>query len=378
MLLHRCVSMGSGWVGGWTDGRTDGRTHRHAGSAASCALCNHRGCSIPVTVSRCPSPVPIPSLSPALGTALRSIPLCRDARMGSTEPPPARIPPSPAQIPPPPRPGSPPGRYLQALGNGAEQHQVHQPPDPPHAAGTPRPRASVSGGHGRGPRLAPGDRGGGGGAEPRRPYAPPQRSRPGSAQIGSARLGSARRGAVHAAPPQLGGEEDWRGVRGGRGAEDARFGAARFGCAHPSAAPQPRVDPAAFRGCRSRPRAAAALRVTLLFLLRPLPSERESRAAAAAAALRVLHLGNLQRDRGCFVREHWAGPACALRGCGVRERSRVGRGRNKTGSAAGRLRTGLLLKELLTRYRWLLALPTCPFLTLHITHFHLPSAQDDP
>lgn len=218
----------------------------------------------------------------------------------------------------------------------------------------------------------------GGGAEPRRPYAPPQRSRPGSAQIGSARLGSARRGAVHAAPPQLGGEEDWRGVRGGRGAEDARFGAARFGCAHPSAAPQPRVDPAAFRGCRSRPRAAAALRVTLLFLLRPLPSERESRAAAAAAALRVLHLGNLQRDRGCFDREHWAGPACALRGCGVRERSRVGRGRNKTGSAAGRLRTGLLLKELLTRYRWLLALPTCPFLTLHITHFHLPSAQDDP
>lgn len=92
----------------------------------------------------------------------------------------------------------------------------------------------------------------------------------------------------------------------------------------------------------------------------------------------MLHLGNLQRDRGCFDREHGAGPACALRGCGVRERSRVGRGRNKTGSAAGRLRTGLLLKELLTRYRWLLALPTCPFLTLHITHFHLPSAQDDP
>lgn len=364
-------------VDGWADGRTDGRTHRHAGSAASCALCNHRGCSIPVTVSRCPSPVPIPSLSPALGTALRSIPLCRDARIGSTEPPPARIPPSPAQIPPPPGLDLPPGGTCRPLEMGQNSTRCTNRRTL-RMLRAPRARGPQSPG---GMAAAPASLRGigvGGGAEPRRPYAPPQRSRPGSAQIGSARLGSARRGAVHAAPPQLGGEEDWRGVRGGRGAEDARFGAARFGCAHPSAAPQPRVDPAAFRGCRSRPRAAAALRVTLLFLLRPLPSERESRAAAAAAALRVLRLGNLQRDRGCFDREHWAGPACALRGCGVRERSRVGRGRNKTGSAAGRLRTGLLLKELLTRYRWLLALPTCPFLTLHITHFHLPSAQDDP
>lgn len=375
MLLHRCVSMGSGWVGGWTDGRT------HTSACWQC--CELRVMQPPGMLdSRHRVPVPISGPHPIAIPSTRHsapkhpfVPGCADGQHRA----------SPGPDPPlsSPDPAPPPTRISPRAVPAGPWKWGRTAPGAPTAGpsaccGHPAPAGlSLRGAWPRPPPRSGGS-GWGGGAEPRRPYAPPQRSRPGSAQIGSARLGSARRGAVHAAPPQLGGEEDWRGVRGGRGAEDARFGAARFGCAHPSAAPQPRVDPAAFRGCRSRPRAAAALRVTLLFLLRPLPSERESRAAAAAAALRVLRLGNLQRDRGCFDREHWAGPACALRGCGVRERSRVGRGRNKTGSAAGRLRTGLLLKELLTRYRWLLALPTCPFLTLHITHFHLPSAQDDP
>lgn len=366
-------------MGGRMDGRTDGRTHTSA-----CWQCCELRVMQPPGMLDSPSPCPgahlrSPSHRYPQHSAQRSeASLCAGMRGWA-----APSLPRPGSPPLQPRSRPPPARISPRAVPAGPWKWGRTAPGAPTAGpsaccGHPAPAGlSLRGAWPRPPPRSGGS-GWGGGAEPRRPYAPPQRSRPGSAQIGSARLGSARRGAVHAAPPQLGGEEDWRGVRGGRGAEDARFGAARFGCAHPSAAPQPRVDPAAFRGCRSRPRAAAALRVTLLFLLRPLPSERESRAAAAAAALRVLHLGNLQRDRGCFVREHWAGPACALRGCGVRERSRVGRGRNKTGSAAGRLRTGLLLKELLTRYRWLLALPTCPFLTLHITHFHLPSAQDDP
>lgn len=71
--------------------------------------------------------------------------------------------------------------------------------------------------------------------------------------------------------------------------------------------PSPALTPLRSGDAAPAPSGCGALRVTLLFLLRPLPSERESR--AAAAALRVLRLGNLQRDRGCFVREHGAGAA---------------------------------------------------------------------
>lgn len=215
MLLHRCVSMGSEWVDGWTDGQTDAHISMPAVLRAA-RYATTVDARSPVTVSRCPSPVPIPipSLSPAPGAALRSIPLCRDAGMSSTELPPARISPlhprsRPPLTPPPVR--ISPRRYLQAFGNGAEQHQVHQPPDPPHAAGTPRPRASVSGGHGGGPRLAPGGRGMGGPSRAARPH---HRSALGPVRLRSARPGSAPPGAGRCTQLRRssgGGEEDWGG-----------------------------------------------------------------------------------------------------------------------------------------------------------------------
>lgn len=190
MLLHRCVSMGSGWVGGWTDGRT------HTSACWQC--CELRVMQPPGMLdSRHRVPVPISGPHPIAIPSTRHsapkhpfVPGCADGQHRAS---PGPDPPLSSPDPAPPRPGSPPGRYLQALGNGAEQHQVHQPPDPPHAAGTPRPRASVSGGHGRGPRLAPGDRGGGGG--PSRAARTHHRSALGPVRLRSARPGSAPPGA---------------------------------------------------------------------------------------------------------------------------------------------------------------------------------------
>lgn len=199
------------------DGWTDRCTHQHAGSAASCALCNHRGCSVPR--HRVPVPISGPHPHPiAIPSTRRSatkhpfVPGCWDGQHRASPRPDL---PSPSQIPPPshPPPGQdlPPGRYLQAFGNGAEQHQVHQPPDPPHAAGTPRPRASVSGGHGGGPRLAPGGRGMGGPSRAARPH---HRSALGPVRLRSARPGSAPPGAGRCTQLRRssgGGEEDWGG-----------------------------------------------------------------------------------------------------------------------------------------------------------------------
>lgn len=215
MLLHRCVSMGSEWVDGWTDGQTDAHISMPAVLRAA-RYATTVDARSPVTVSRCPSPVPIPipSLSPAPGAALRSIPLCRDAGMGSTELPPARISPlhprSRPPLTPPPVRISPPA-VPAGLWKWGRTAPGAPTAGPSACCGHPAPAGlSLRGAWRRPPPRSGGS--GDGGAEPRRSSAPPQRSRPGSAQIGSARLGSARRGAVHAAPPQLwGGEEDWGG-----------------------------------------------------------------------------------------------------------------------------------------------------------------------
>lgn len=217
MLLHRCVSMGSGWVGGWTDGRT------HTSACWQC--CELRVMQPPGMLdSRHRVPVPISGPHPIAIPSTRHsapkhpfVPGCADRQHRAS---PGPDPPLSSPDPAPPRPGSPPGRYLQALGNGAEQHQVHQPPDPPHAAGTPRPRASVSGGHGRGPRLAPGDRGGGGGRA-----APPVRTTAAlSARFGSDRLGPAR------LRPARGGARSSAAARGGGGLEGGERGEGSGGC----------------------------------------------------------------------------------------------------------------------------------------------------
>lgn len=198
------------------DGWTDRCTHQHAGSAASCALCNHRGCSVPR--HRVPVPISGPHPHPIATPSTRRsatkhpfVPGCWDGQHRASPGPDL---PSPSQIPPPSHPS--PGQDLPPAVPAGLWKWGRTAPGAPTAGpsaccGHPAPAGlSLRGAWRRPPPRSGGS--GDGGAEPRCSSAPPQRSRPGSAQIGSARLGSARRGAVHAAPPQLwGGEEDWGG-----------------------------------------------------------------------------------------------------------------------------------------------------------------------
>lgn len=259
MLLHRCVSMGSEWVDGWTDGQTDAHISMPAVLRAA-RYATTVDARSPVTVSRCPSPVPIPipSLSPAPGAALRSIPLCRDAGMGSTELPPARISPlhprSRPPLTPPPVRISPPGGTCRPLEMGQNStrctnRRTLRMLRAPRARGPQSP-----GGMAAAPASLRGVGGWGGRAAPLVRTTAALSARFGSDRLGPARLRPARGGARSSAAALGGG-----GGLGRGGAEDARLGAARLGCAHPSASLQPRIDPAAFRGCRSRPRAAAEL-----------------------------------------------------------------------------------------------------------------------
>lgn len=161
--------------------------------------------------SGCPDATPL-SLSagphPGASSAPRSLlPFvrcrCRDAGTGTSEPPPSLPSCPPRARAPSPRAQLIPVLYLQALGEGAEQHQVHQPPDPPHAAGGRGPQApggmagetaapSSPPATGRKKRRGSGFGGGMEGAEPSRPLCPSaaQPAWHGSARPGSARLGS--------------------------------------------------------------------------------------------------------------------------------------------------------------------------------------------
>lgn len=190
-------------VDGWADGRTDGRTHRHAGSAASCALCNHRGCSIP----RHRVPVPISGPHPI------AIPSTRHS--------------------------APKHPFVPGCADG--QHRASPGPDPPLSSPDPAPPARIS------PRAVPAGPWKWGRTAPGAPTAGP------SACCGHpAPAGLSLRGAWPRPPPRSGGSG---GAGGGRAAPPVRTTAAlsaRFG--------SDRLGPARLRPARGGARSSAAAR----------------------------------------------------------------------------------------------------------------------